>query len=143
MLFRSSGSRQDYIESVKLVMETYPHPVKVSTLHVWCETVRNKFYLWDRRACASEGSCAGEGACASEGACGGEIVALVKSYVTEHIPLTADFREFNRVIFNAEWSDRKQIVELCLALREQLNELRDRYDHVLERLRILQDKCQI
>ena len=109
------------MKSVKLIMETYPHPVTANTLGIWCEMVRSKFYLWDKKACT------------------GEIVALIKSYVTEHIPLTSDFREFNRDIFGIEWSDRRQLVEQCLALNAQLSELQERYEHVLEMLRLLQD----
>ena len=113
------NSRQDYLKSIRLIMETYPHPVNTGTLNAWCDMLRNKYYLWDRAACS------------------GEIIQLVKSYVTETIPLTADFREFNRDVFDAEWSDRAQIVEKCLALREHLNETQERYEHVLERLHLL------
>lgn len=114
-------TKQDYSASLKLILEKYEYDITIKTLEVWCECLRNKTYEWDIFDSR-------------------DLLTILKDKVTETIPITHDFREFNSIILGSEWSDRNYLVEHCLDLERRLAFLQDRYNIVYDRLQNLQKK---
>lgn len=59
------------------------------------------------------------------------IIQYLLSKITEDVPMTHDFGEFNIYIFGKEWSTRSHIVDYCLRLEQRLEVLQNRYDKLL------------
>jgi hypothetical protein len=112
-------SRQNYALSIKLILDHYEYPITCSTLEKWCELIRN-----------------------NPNVCAIEVLPLILNRIHDHIPLTKDFKEFNRIIFGKEWSDRECLIEHCLSLEKRLDELNAKYDVVLNKLRHIQSKSK-
>lgn len=105
----------DYKASIEMIMSRGSYQIKVGTIRRWCDT------------CSRSG--------------GGQVaIPLLLQYLSEPVPLTTDFGEFNQLIFGHEWSDRKCLVERCLSLEQALAESRDRYDIIESQYRHLQSR---
>lgn len=103
------GTKQNYIDTIKHVMEVYPHPVTVKTLDCWAEATRLKTYGWDTL-------------------CFKEIVDALRPFIKESIPLSHDFKEFNTDVFGKEWSDRACIIEYCKGLETRYALLEEKFN---------------
>ncbi len=114
-------SKQDYVCSLKLLLEHYDYDITIKTLEIWCDFFRGKVYEWD----AVDSN---------------ELLTLLTNLVTTPIPITHDFHEFNSVILGSGWSDRNYLIEYCLELERKLAALEDRYAIVTERLHSLQER---
>lgn len=105
-----TSSRQDYIKSIKSIMERYQYSITIKTLDIWCDVIRRKCYLWDVVPL--------------------DVLLLLKSYLSVSIPLSHDFNEYNHVIFGHNWSDRSFLVLQCMELQNKLDHLQKRYDRM-------------
>lgn len=115
------ASKQDYLESVQLILKDYQYPITCNTLGKWCELIKSKEFVWDRINPT-------------------EIIPLLTVKLETPLPLTHDFGEFNSLIFGQEWSDRKCLVQHCLNLQKQLEESEYRKEQIETRYQHLQTK---
>lgn len=115
------ASKQDYLESVQIVLKNYAYTVTTYTIKKWCELIKEKEFLWDKVNA-------------------NEILPLLLSHCTDTIPMTYDFDDFNHIIFGDEWSSRKCLVQHCLNLQKQLEESQARTETIESRYRHLQSK---
>lgn len=106
---------QDYVACVKLLMNHYTFEVDITTLEIWCDMIRDKFYQWD--------------------VVPHEVLLTIKEYIRDPIPMIADFGEFNGVIFGNDWSDRSFLIAHCIKLQERILYLEDRLARVEYRCR--------
>lgn len=100
-------SKQNYEESLKTIMKTYTHQITINTLDAWAEVVRTKLFAWDVIDFKT-------------------IVEVLRPCMTEPIPLSHDFKEFNSIVFGREWSDRACIIEYCKNLEDRCIRLENR-----------------
>lgn len=115
------GSQQNYVDSIKRILESYEHKVTVATLDIWADLARSKVNKWDKINFK-------------------EVVDVFRPYIHSSIPLSHDFKEFNYDVFGKEWSDRKCIIEYCKQLENQLDDLQQKHDYLLNRYNNLIDK---
>lgn len=109
------GSKQNYIDTIKRVMEVYQHPITIKTLDCWADVTRSKTFAWDTL-------------------CFKEIVDTLRPFIKESIPLSHDFKEFNTDVFGKEWSDRACIIEYCKGLESRYTLLEQRYNALCAQL---------
>jgi hypothetical protein len=115
------ASKQDYLDSVQLILKDYQYPVTFNTIKKWCELIKSKEFVWDRINPS-------------------EIIPLLVGKLDTALPLTHDFGEFNSLIFGSEWSDRKCLIQHCLNLQKKLGDQEYRCEQIETRYRHLQAK---
>jgi hypothetical protein len=103
---------QDYILAMEDVLRNYHYPVTIRTLELWCDFIREKRFPWDKVDYS--------------------VLSMIKDKIQESIPSSHDFGRFNAIIFGQDSSDRSQLVEQNLILKERLFELQMRYDTLFE-----------
>lgn len=111
--------KQDYERSIKKVMTYYSYPITVETLAIWCDMIKHKTYEWDIVPL--------------------EVIMLIKSYISDAIPLTQDFGEFNQLIFGNDWSSRAFLVSLYMELQDKYQFEKEKVEklrHEITNLRI-------
>lgn len=101
-------SKQDYVKSLQIILRDYEYPITVNTLDIWCNVINNKRYTWD--------------------IVNYEVMRILKSIMTDPIPMTHDFGCFNDIIFGQDWSNRSSLVTQCMSLQDKLFTLQQRYD---------------
>lgn len=106
-----------YLDSIKLILETYPHPITCRTVEKWCELTKTNDV--DNSS---------------------DIIMLLVSKLNEPPPLTYDFGSFNSLIHGTDWNDRSYLIERCLYLQNKLEEQEYRYQEILTRYRTLQER---
>jgi hypothetical protein len=114
-------SKQDYKSSLtRMIKEcSSSSNINVNTIEIWKNIVHNSRYDWDNINF-------------------NEIVELFRSHLTKKIPLTHDFGEkYNTIVFGEKWSNRKYIIEYCIQLEQQMNDIQSRYEE-LKRINGLQ-----
>lgn len=115
------ASKQDYVQSLKLILVEYDYPITCHTIDSWCDLIRSKEFVWDRIN-------------------PNDVLPLLLSRLDQPMPLTRDFGEFNTLVFGHEWSDRLCLIEHCLDLQKRLEEAEARRDIIESRYRHLQQK---
>lgn len=115
------ATKQDYSDSIAVILKDYQYPITRGTLEKWCELIKSKEFVWDKINPS-------------------EVIPILVSKLDTPLPLTHDFGEFNSLIFGPEWSDRKCLVQNCLNLRRQLEDAEYRRQCIEDRYRHLQSK---
>lgn len=115
------ATKQDYLDSVKLILKDYQYPITCNTIDKWCGLIKSKEFVWDRINPS-------------------EILPLLISRLNKPLPMTMDFGDFNTLIFGEEWSDRKCLVQHCLNLQKKIDDTEHRYECIESRYRHLQAK---
>lgn len=113
--------KQDYTESLNLILSDYYYPVTVTTLHKWCNLIeeKRKSNGWDVINAEF-------------------LLPIIINKIEEQISLTEDFGSFNTLVFGFEWSDRKCLVEHCLNLQKKLDMAQERSSIIEDRYKALQ-----
>ena len=88
------ASKQDYAESLDLIMNDYQYTITCSTVEKWCGLIKSKEFVWDRVNPS-------------------DIIPKLLAKLDTALPLTYDFGEFNGLIFGPEWSDRDCLRRNC------------------------------
>jgi len=115
------STKQDYVQSLNLVLSDYYYPITVSTLHKWCKLIMDKRATtgWDRINAEV-------------------ILPIIIGKIVDQIDLTEDFGSFNTLVFGFEWSDRKCLIEHCLNLQRKLDSIEERSSVIEDRYKALQ-----
>ena len=109
-----SGSKQDYVKALRLVLEHSDQPINLATLDIWAaNATENSIYNWDSLDFK-------------------QVVDLLRGYLDEPIPLDHDFGRYNQAVFGQEWSNRHHLIRYCTHLEEQLELERQRYEHLYQ-----------
>jgi len=110
------NAKQDYPAAVNNILDVYKYPVTIETLDIWADVARSKrsVYKWDHLDF-------------------GQIVEVFRPYLAQSIPLSHDFGDYNYEVFGREWSDRKCIIEYCMRLEDQNEELQEKYNLLLNK----------
>lgn len=104
------NTKQDYLASLQLIMETLSYPVDVSLIDIWCSFMQKKIFEWDVVPI--------------------EVLVYLKSQLNEPIPLDHDFGPYTKQLLGNNWGDRASLVQQCLYLQQKLNRAEERFEMI-------------